>query len=335
MLFKDKVFLVADVGGTKTTLALINANKNILVKKIHASSEIQNFTDTLLQFMQLPECKQYKPKEACFAVAGPLNAKRDYAKLTNAEWAIDVPNILTRTALSTVVLLNDFEAVGFGIDTLKPEDYLELTNLGRRQDGNLAIIGAGTGLGMSILSYCDGKHIPIPSEGGHVNLPIQANDKTDIRFQSFLMQKKLYKDAEDVISGRGIVNIYKFVQTQNMKQNKKIKLLLNKTPDMKKPALITKYALEDKDEICIRTLELFMKYYARLAKNLALTSMCTELILSGGIAPKILPALQDVFVEEFVQHDKDNMRKILECITILVLVDPDVGLYGALNAIKN
>jgi glucokinase len=172
------------------------------------------------------------------------------------------------------------------------------------------------------------------SEGGHVDLPIDIRDKTDMKLQSFLIQKKMYRDVEDVVSGRGVINIYNFLLTQKIKHDKKIKLQISKVRDEEKPALITKYALEDKDVLCIRTLELFIKYYARVSKNLALTTLCSELIIAGGIAPKIISALQDVFVDEFIQHNIENMRKILEQIPIIILTNPDISLYGALNALK-
>jgi glucokinase len=335
MFFENKkYFLVSDVGGTKTNIAIIDTNGNILFKKIYVSSEITHFTDTLIQFLHLPECKKYKVMEACIAVAGPLNSERNYARLTNLDLTIDSNNILVRTHLRKVLLLNDFEALGFSIITLKPETFTELTNLGTNDKGTIAIIGAGTGLGVSIVPYAKGLRIPILSEGGHVDLPISTKDKTDLKLQSYFMQKKFYTSAEDMISGRGIVNIYKFLLTQNLKHSKKIQSEISKTCDAEKPALITKCALEDKDTLCIQVLELFIKYYARVSRNLALTTVCSELILAGGIAPKILPALQDVFVDEFVQHDDENMRKILEEIPIIVLVNPDVSLYGALNALK-
>jgi glucokinase len=234
-----------------------------------------------------------------------------------------------------VIILNDFEATGFGIDTMKPGEYVELTNFGRKLDGTIAVIGAGTGLGVSILTYEMGKHFPIPSEGGHVDIPIQIDDSTDIKLLTFLKNKKLYSDAEDIVSGRGIVNIYNFLLTQKIKHDKKISAIIKKSSTEEKPALITKYALEDKDTLCIKTLELFIKYYARVARNLALTSMCSELAISGGIAPRILPALQDVFVEEFVQHEVQSMRKILEMMTILVVVNTDLGIQGAFNVLKS
>jgi len=331
---KQEYFLVADVGGTKTAIAIMDSNHNLLFKKVYHSSEITQFTDTLLEFLHLPECQKYKMTTACISVAGPINPEKNFARLTNINWTIDINNILVRTLLHKVTLLNDFEAIGYGIDTIKSENYLELTNLGGNSNGTIAIIGAGTGLGACILPIINGKHTPIASEGGHVDLPIIAIDKIDIQLQSFLLKKKLYKDAEDLVSGRGIVNIYKFLLTQKVKHSPKIKSEISKKLDEEKPAFITKYALEDKDALCIRTLELFIRYYARVARNFALTTMCSELILAGGIAPKIISALQDVFVDEFVEHDVENMRKILERTPILVLVDPDVSLYGALNAIK-
>ncbi|MGV8171324.1 MAG: glucokinase, partial [Candidatus Woesearchaeota archaeon] len=79
---------------------------------------------------------------------------------------------------------------------------------------------------------------------------------------------------------------------------------------------------------------LFIKYYSRIARNLALTTLCSEMIIAGGIAPKIISVLQDVFVEEFIQHDVESMRKILERIPILVLVNPDIGIYGGFNILR-
>ena len=327
-------FIVADIGGTKTTIAIINKSREILFKKIYLSSEIKHFTDTLLQFMHLPECKKYPILEASIAVAGIINTERNYARPTNLEWTVDSNSILVRTPLKRVVLLNDFEAIGLGIDGLKPESYRELTNLGFNDKGTIAVIGAGTGLGMSIIPNISGKGIPIPSEGGHIDLPILVTDKIDVKLQSFLIQKKLYKDSEDVVSGRGIVNIYKFLLTQKIKHDKKIRLLIAKSTDEEKPAMITKYALEDRDLLCIRTLELFIKYYARIAKNLALMTTCSQMILAGGIAPKIASALEDVFVEEFVQHKLEIMRKMLERTPIIVITDFNISLYGALKALS-
>lgn len=333
-LNSKKYFLAIDIGGTKTIFAIMNSKNDIVLKKVYMSKEIKHFTDTLHEFIHLHECKKYNVTEACIAVAGPINTERDYARPTNLEWTVDKHSILVRTPLRKIILLNDFEAVGFAMDTLSQEQYIELTDTSRNVSETITIIGAGTGLGISILPNMYGKHLPLPSEGGHVDLPINAKDPIDQKFQTYLIQKKLYRDAEDVVSGRGIVNIYNFLLTQKIKHDKKIAQIIKQEIDTEKPAIITKYALEDRDTLCIRTLELFIKYYARISRNLALTTLCSRLVLAGGISPKIVSALQDVFVEEFVQHEVESMRKMLEQIQIIVITDQNITLQGAMNALK-
>jgi glucokinase len=326
--------LIADIGGTKTRLAIIDQNQNILVKKIYSSKDITNFTDAILQFINLEECKKYNVIDANIAVAGIINEEKNYVRLTNLNWAIDVNNLLVRTPLHNIMLLNDFEAIGLAFDKLKNTQYIELTTHGRNPYGTIAIIGAGTGLGVSILAYNNHKYYPLISEGGHIDFPIISTNKMDTKLQSFLIQKKLYKDSEDIVSGRGIINIYNFLLTQKTKHNDKIKKEIDKAEKEEKPAMIMKYALEDKDITCIKTLELFIKYYARIAKNLALTTHCQEMVISGGIAPQIISAMQDSFVEEFIAHNREEFRKLLERITIIVLTDSDIGLYCVANAVK-
>ena len=128
-LRNEKFSLVVDIGGTKTAFAVIDSTGKILYKKMFVSSEIKYFTDTIIHFLQLPECKSYKIKEACIAVAGPINSQRNYARPTNLDWIVDTNNILVRTPLHNVLLINDFEAIGFGIDLLKQENYVEWSNV--------------------------------------------------------------------------------------------------------------------------------------------------------------------------------------------------------------
>ena len=70
-----------------------------------------------------------------------------------------------------------------------------------------------------------------------------------------------------------------------------------------------------------------------MSKNLAITTLCTELIIAGGIASKILPFFEQSFVEFFIQHENTQMRKILESITVSVITDYNISLYGAANAL--
>jgi glucokinase len=336
MFFKKEGYIVSDIGGTKTVIALINPKDNSIEHKEYFQNDsIKHYTDTLVHFINSKECKDYRITKGCFAVSGPINANRTEAKLTNRDWTINKDNILVRTPIHHVTIINDFEAVGLGINLLGESDYTELTEFGRNKDGNIAVIGAGTGLGISILPYNPEDRIPMQSEGGHVDLPITVSDKTDLKLQEYLIKKGKYLDSEDIVSGRGIINLYEFLLSQKAKHNPKITNLIRKLPEHERGEYITKYALEDKDAICIRTVELFIKYYARIARNLVLTTFATELIIAGGIAPQIVPALEDAFIEEFVNHKREQMKKILDKTTILVLKDPvNISLKGAIKALK-
>ncbi|HEY9705135.1 MAG TPA: ROK family protein, partial [Allocoleopsis sp.] len=181
MLFKKEGYIVSDIGGTKTVIALIDSKTNQIVQReYHLNDSIVHYTDTLVRFINSKECKDYNIKKGCFAVAGPINTDRSEAKLTNHSWTINKDNILVRTPLKHVIIINDFEAIGLGINMLEDSEYHELTELGRNTSGNISVIGAGTGLGVSILPYSQKSRIPMQSEGGHVDLPIRIDDKLDV-----------------------------------------------------------------------------------------------------------------------------------------------------------
>jgi len=329
MLLNNK-FLVADIGGTRTRFAIITRSLKIIFKKEYKSNTGESFDYILKDFLSLCGAK---PDIACFAVAGPLNQDRNHALLTNVSWEIDAKELQQKYKFKKVVLLNDFEALGLSIDHINNTQYTELTMKGIDNKGITSIIGAGTGLGTSILYLSYGRHYPISSEGGHTDLPINPSNKIELALYNYLKKNKKVLEIESVVSGKGLVNIYEFMYTQKIKHNSKIHSEIIHAHHDEKPALITKYALQDKDLLCIKVLELFITFYARVARNLVLLTLSSNLIIAGGIAPKILPALQDMFLEAFTVHEQAFIQKLLENITIIVITDPDMAFYGCANAL--
>ncbi len=120
--------------------------------------------------------------------------------------------------------------------------------------------------------------------------------------------------------------------TKNLRHNNKLMKEIKNSRE--KPELITKFALQDRDALCIKTIELFILFYSRIARDLALKTLCTTLVIGGGIAPKILPAMKDVFLGAFLQHEHIEARKLLEDMTVIVLTDPDMTIYGCYKALK-
>jgi glucokinase len=94
-------------------------------------------------------------------------------------------------------------------------------------------------------------------------------------------------------------------------------------------AVITRFALENKDEVCVRALDIFVTALGAEAGNLALKVAATGgVYIAGGIAPRIVKRLQSAdFVSAFT--GKGRLNGFLEKVPVHVIMEPNVGLYGA------
>lgn len=337
--------IVADVGGTTAYFAIMGVKDNLHYDMIFKHqiptkeiSEIHLLLNDVLK--QAYERMGIEVSRCCISAAGPVSRKRGYIKLTNAALEIKKTEILAKTLLNHVVLINDFEAIGFGLDNLNPEkDILPLKPdyevIEDRVFGNtFAVIGAGTGLGMSIAYYNRDKYlyIPLPSEGGHMDFA--PYDKDDWELLEYLKKKyslTTQPEYELLLSGRGFENIYDFLRSKkSVKKTEMVKNIDSLKGDDKLNMIDEGYG---KDDLCTKTIDLFVKYYARAAKNLALVSECYGgLFLNGKIVLKKLKAFSK-FTEEFHKHAKEEA--ILKKIPVFVIKNTDIGLYGCCNVVTN
>src|SRR5690606_28846779 len=99
--------------------------------------------------------------------------------------------------------------------------------------------------------------------------------------------------------------------------------------DVDLPARITRVGMERGCEGCVETLDMFVSAYGAEAGNLALRTVATAgVYVGGGIAPKILPALEEgAFLEAF--RAKEPMAALVATIPVAVILNPDAGLLGA------
>jgi len=337
--------IVADVGGTTAYFAIMGVKDNlhydILFKHQIPTKEISEIHLLLNDILkQAYERMGIEVSRCCISAAGPVSRKRGYIKLTNAALEIKKTEILAKTLLNHVTLINDFEAIGFGLDNLDFEkDIMPLKSdyetVGARLFGNtLAVIGAGTGLGMSIAYYSRDKYlyVPLPSEGGHMDFA--PYDKDDWELLKYLKKKYSISNQpeyEFLLSGRGFENIYNFLKNKkSIKKTELTKKIDLATGDDKLNMIDEGYG---KDELCTKTADLFVKYYARAAKNLALVSECYGgLFLNGKIVLKKLKAFSK-FVDEFHRHAKEEA--VLRKIPVFVIKNTDIALYGCCNVVTN
>ena len=327
-----------DIGGTTTRMQLTEftgANKIRIIKNSHYyNSDYPSFDAVIDAFFAEAALNKIVIKSACFGVAGPVI--NETVKFTNLPWEIKTIDIKTKLKLDKVALINDFVAIGYGLERLARPDLLTLQEGKECMGGVKAYIGAGTGLGVSFMIYCQRRYEVYPTEGGHVDFA--PTDEMQLELLRFLYKKHHRVSFERVLSGQGLVNIYQFVlayKNYGEEENIKLAALIDSEQHVDIAATIVEYAIKRNDVIAKRALDIFIRIYGAAAGNLALTTLpFGGLYVVGGIAPKILPEIKTGgFLEAFT--DKGRMTDLIKNIPLHIVLNTDIGLQGAAVYAKN
>ncbi len=328
--FKREAVLAADIGGTNSNFALLSRRQKkwCLISSLHYSSpSIADFPAIVKEVLQHFQQKySLRINTACFAGAGPVSAKKDFCEITHLPWNIDATKIRRVTSLRHIVVINDFDAVGYGIQVLDRKSFLMVKKGKPRQKAPKAVVGAGTGLGKSTLVWNDvlKYYLPLASEGGHADL--SAQNVWERALVEHVKQKEPGNVAwEDAVSGKGLRNIYRFLGGYKQYSSSPIAEKIQR--ENYNPALITRH--ESTDRQCQDTVRLFLQFYARSAKNFALEVLpFGGLYIAGGIAAKHSGFFQrKEFIKGFMQSK--TQHDLLLQIPVLVVKDYNVSLYGA------
>ena len=318
----DRRLLAADVGGTKTliqVLAVEQGQHRVLRERRFTSGGYASFDELLRNFIQPGEGPF---AAACFAVAGPAWGSR--ATVTNLRWEMDGEELQREFQIEKVMLINDFFAVAAGIPHLPDSDLQPVNRKERDRDGNVAILGAGTGLGEALLVGPGGTKIVIPGEGGHSTFaPRNALER---QLQEYLEQRYSHVSYERLLSGAGIVNIFTFLCDRVFRLT--FEQAGVKEEEGHVAAQISALAAEG-SEPARKTMEIFIDVYGAEAGNLALQVLPRGgVYVAGGIAAKNLQWFTDGrFLEAYA--DKGRMRSLLLGFPVDVVLNPRVGLIGA------
>ncbi|MCK0190363.1 glucokinase [Arenibacter sp. F20364] len=316
------VILAADVGGTKTNLALFQIQAGDLVplkEKSYPTKKYKSFLEMVSTFHtdDMPRINGI-----CLGVAGPVIRGKVHG--TNFPWAIDSEEISRELHIRSVSLLNDMEANAYGLAALQEKDF-ETLKYGPKIPGNAALISPGTGLGEAGM-FWDGSHYhPFACEGGHCDF--SPRNELDIRILQHFQEKYEHVSWERLISGPGILDLYLFLRQINGTMEPQ--WLTDQMAEGNPSATITSTAIEGKDTVCIETLDLFIRFLAIEAAQLALKFKATGgIYIGGGILPKILSGItREVFYNNFVQSGRLNA--LLDMVPVKVILNEKTALLGA------
>ena len=334
------LLLAGDIGGTKTILRLVDAKDSLqlLYEVRYPSHDFPDLVPMVQTFLAAAEQelgRPFSPQKACFAIAGPV--VNNTSKVTNVGWTLEADRMSQVLAIPKISLINDFEAVGYGVLGLSESD-LHVLQAGHPQEkAPIAVLGAGTGLGQGYLIHTGESYQVFGSEGGHADFAPRS--ELEFQLSLYLLDKHNIEriSAERVVSGQGVVAIYQFLRDRQFAaESAEVEEVVKawesqagreKTVDP--AAAIAKAALENRDLLSEKTMQMFVESYGAEAGNLALKLLpYAGLYIAGGIAAKILPLIQEgSFLNAFTH--KGRMSSILKRIPIHVVLNPQVGLIGA------
>ena len=312
------MILAGDIGGTKCNLALFDARQDKLhciVQQRYASQDYARMEEILEEFVPPGGAKI---TAAGFGVAGPV--VENQVRVTNLPWVVDAAVLARLLGLGRVVLLNDLEATGYGLECLEPSDLSVLNQGTPAPRANQALIAAGTGLGQAILFWSGGRRIVAATEGGHVDFAPRTEQ--EIELLRFLKRQHKHVSFEMVLSGKGFRAIHEFLGPGVHHPSFDV-------PDADPAPEISRLAMAGSCPVCVKTLDLWVALYGAEAGNFALKSLARGgVYMAGGIAPKILEKLKDgKFVQAFCE--KSKFGALLAQIPIHVVLNENAPLLGA------
>ncbi len=309
-------FIVADIGGTNARFALATGKKDDRIQIEQARTlngrDYPTFADALDAYTGT--LKGVKAHAACVAIAGPVG--EDRVSMTNLSWEFSLSEMRKRFGLEKFVAMNDFAAQAVAASQFQDSDLISIKRGVADPLGNKAIFGPGTGLGVAGLAYNSGSWLPIPSEGGHVN--VAPATELECEVVKAAIATFGHVSAECFISGPGLVNLYNALAKVRDEQPKPLE-----------PKDVTNAALDGSDPLCVETLELFCSFLGSLAGNLALTYGATGgVYMAGGVLPRFTEFLRaSSFTERFCS--KGVMSKYVQDIPACLVVHEHIAFIGA------
>lgn len=262
--------LVADIGGTNARFALLQGGRPCHLQVLQ-TADYENLQAAIRFY--LGATPGARPTSAAFAVASPVTG--DAVRLTNRNWSFSIDELGKDLGFQSLAVVNDFAAVALSVPRLGP-DEVEGIGGGRAADGApVAVIGPGTGLGVSALVTVDGRTHPLATEGGHVTLA--GCTEREGAVIDHLRRRFGHVSAERCISGPGLVNLYGALCA-----------LAGGEAARLTPADVTERALAGSDELCVEAAGMFCAMLGTEAGNLALSlGALGGVYIAGGIVPRL------------------------------------------------
>ncbi|MFC3120498.1 glucokinase [Agaribacter flavus] len=303
---------IADVGGTNIRLAVVE-NKQIVRIEKYLCADFHSIDDAIKHFQREVGIEYFYA--GCIAIACPVD--KDIVTMTNHSWSFSKSTLQKELRLKKLFVINDYTAIAFSLPHLSEQQLIKVGGGEPVEKGNIGVFGPGTGLGVEHITWTSTGWKTLDGEGGHVDFaPI---DEQGVIVWRYLQNKYGRASAEDVLSGRGIVNIYSALSEQQGTKSL-----------YTEPHQVTQVGVARNDDTAYQAVMFYCRAMGSFAGNMAL-NLCTTggVYIGGGITSKITEFfLQSDFRKAF--ESKGNFANYVKPIPTFLINEPDHGLLGTL-----
>jgi glucokinase len=310
--------LIADIGGTNARFALVDGD-GITPKyeRTLSCAKYYSLVDAVSAYLE--EVTQPMPETASLAIATPVS--KDRVTMTNHVWDLSIEETRKELGLKSLKVLNDYTALALALPYLAGNDLRKVGQGEAVEKQVLAVLGPGTGLGVSGAIYTGDYWMPLQSEGGHASYgPLNDRESAVIEV---IRKHYDHVSAETLVSGRGLVLLYESIAQCDGVEYETLS-----------PAEVVDKAINATDTSAGAAVSMFCGVLGSIAGNLALTLGARGGVFVGG---GIIPRLGDYFdTSQFRTRfeNKGRFSQYLAEIPTYVISSKYPALTGAAVAVQ-
>ncbi|HCS65713.1 MAG TPA: glucokinase [Cellvibrio sp.] len=318
------LLLVADIGGTNGRFGLVEFDAESIGAdgQINYTAERQitlkcaDYVDMATMIRTC--CAKFgvdMPDYACLAIAGPI--ENGQASMTNLNWKFSIHGLRDQLGMKTLHVINDFASLAYAVPFLKENELVTLYESNKsNSDAPIVVMGPGTGFGMAVLVPNQNNWKIIPTEGGHASFAPTNEKELDIK--SFLLKEQSHVSVENILSGGGLVTLYRALAHNSGVEAKPYS-----------PAEVSTKGLANEDALCREAVLTFCDVLGEVAGDKALSVGARGgVVIGGGLTPKLMGLLPEShFLERY--KNKGPMAGYVSDISIRLIVNDKAALVGS------
>ncbi|PSL18179.1 glucokinase [Shimia abyssi] len=303
-------FLVGDVGGTNTRLALADASGLRLDTLIRARNDDHDSMLTVVDaYKQAVDCSDVSA--VCIALAGVIHD--GIGSMTNRDWRISALDIGQSVGAPRAVLINDLSALGHALPDLTTMPVCKVES--PATNGQSLVVGMGTGFNVSLAKKThDGGTVVIEAEVGHAELPASIKSMLEVELG---WSAGRFRTIEDAFCGSGLERLFHATTGQTLSGEK-----------------IMAAFTDGRDTGAIRTVNLFARGLGLLARGLICQYLPRDgLVFAGSASRGILDSTAlSAFSDAFLAPGMDVV--LPNSIPVSLITEDAAALFGCAHMLN-